>query len=459
MTLLAFETADPGVMAVASDGTTINPSPGIALLDGPTLIVGRRAAKQTRLLPRRIYDRFWDRLDDEPLDKPHPGHLTPADLVHAHLSEVGSDMDSPIEGALLAVPGHFDRRQLGVLLGVMEACEIPARGMVDAAVAAVAFNRPPAGLVLHIDILLHRTVVTWLSVGGDVERRRVESEDGIGLTGFRDVWARHIAHQFIRATRFDPLKLANTEQELYDRLPELLSRLVTSPETEFGMSAGGREYRLDIGRGGLIESCSPGVRRVIRLVTEVVDETPARVLLSDRAGSVPGLADEVRNTIEADVEILERAIAARGALEYAEQLQSSSDGVEYTTRLRVTDAVRAAGPARDAVPPPGDLRRGQRATHIVYRGHAYPVTEEPLVIGTSPSPGGRTIQVGGNTAGISRSHCTVKIEGDRSVVDDHSSYGSLLNGIPLKDRSELFAGDRLLLGSPGEELLAIAAEE
>ncbi len=149
--LVAIETADPGILAVASDGTSTDPSPGIALLNGPSPIVGRAAAEQARLLPRRIHDRFWERLNDEPLEKPHPVHLTTADLVHAHLREIRADLPSPIEGTLIAVPGHSDRRWLGFLLGVMEVSEFPVRGLVDAAVAGVARegtargNRPSFG--------------------------------------------------------------------------------------------------------------------------------------------------------------------------------------------------------------------------------------------------------------------------------------------------------------------------
>lgn len=458
MNLVAIETADSGILAVTPDGFATDPSPGIALLDGPSPIVGRAAAEQERLLPRRVHDCFWERLDEGSLGKPHPTHLTPADLVHAHLGEVRAAVPSPIDGALAAVPGHYDRPWLGYLLGVMEASKLPVQGLVDAAVAAVAQEPQVEGNVLHVDLLLHRTVMTWLAVDSAVVRQRVESEDGVGLTGFRDSWARHIAAQFIRTTRFDPLKLAATEQDLYDRLPQVLSQLATSSEIEVLMSAGGRDYGVKITRIGLIQSCLPLSRRIVRLAADGSVEPPKRMVLSDRAGVIPGLLEGLSDPFGAEPGILGRGAAARGALQFADQLVSSSGEVLLTTNLRVIEA-------SDTSPSPNPIgqnqgpRDGRGATHLLYRGHAYPITEEPLLIGTAPGIVGRTVEVTGDTAGVSRSHCTVKLVDGRTVVDDHSSYGSLLNGSPVNGRGDLYAGDRLLLGRPGEELLAITVED
>jgi len=456
--LVAIETADSGILAVAPDGFTTDPSPGIALLDGPSPIVGRAAAEQERLLPRRVHDRFWECLDDQSLGKPHPAHLTPADLVHAHLGEVRAVLPPPIDGALVAVPGHYDRRWLGHLLGVMEASELRVLGLVDAAVAAVAQEPLVGGTVLHVDLLLHRAVITWLAVDSAVVRQRVESEDGIGLTGFRDSWARHIAAQFIRTTRFDPLKLAATEQELYDRLPQVLGQLATSSETEVLMSAGGRDYGVEITRLGLIQSCLPLSRRIVRLAADAGVKPPERVVLSDRAGVIPGLLEGLSDPLDADPGILDRGAAARGALQFADQLMSSQGEVLLTTNLRVVEA-SDTNPSPIPIGQNQGPRGGRGATHLLYRGHAYPITEEPLLIGTAPGVVGRTVEVTGDTAGVSRSHCTVKLVDGRTVVDDHSSYGSLLNGSPVNGRGDLHAGDRLLLGRPGEELVAITVED
>ena len=66
---------------------------------------------------------------------------------------------------LLAVPGSFSADQLSLILGIAKACKMPVVGMVDAAVAASAHGFPGARL-LHLDLLLHRVVLTEMTQGG-----------------------------------------------------------------------------------------------------------------------------------------------------------------------------------------------------------------------------------------------------------------------------------------------------
>ncbi len=103
MSVLAIEVNDIGIEAVSdSDPGTeaISPSPGVVVLDGETLLTGRKAANRARLKPRWTYDRFWEELDEAPLPRPFPRTLRRADLAHAHLKEIWesqkkSEMRSP----------------------------------------------------------------------------------------------------------------------------------------------------------------------------------------------------------------------------------------------------------------------------------------------------------------------------------------------------------------------------
>ena len=57
--------------------------------------------------------------------------------------------------------------------------------------------------------------------------------------------------------------------------------------------------------------------------------------------------------------------------------------------------------------------------------------------------------------GLSRMHCKVYERDGRVLIEDHSRYGTYLNGTRLVDIAEGGVGDRLRLGSPGVELLLI----
>ena len=86
------------------------------------------ALARARETPRFVHHRFWQDLDTEPLGRPFPRDLSAADLAHAHLSEVRqAPCRKASDQVLLAVPGCFSARQLGLLLGLARACEPAGR--------------------------------------------------------------------------------------------------------------------------------------------------------------------------------------------------------------------------------------------------------------------------------------------------------------------------------------------
>ena len=238
MSTLALEIVDAGLVARSEPRPQpTEPSPGYAALDGERLIVGKRAQSRARREPRRTHHRFWDSLDLAPLGRPFPDGMTRADLVHAHLSSIWESQRHAIHSVLLAVPGHVSNEQLGLLLGIARACEMPVSGMVDSAVAA-ASTLALQGPVIHVDLLLHRAVATELSAGAVLERRRVETAEDAGLIAFHEALAQGVARSFVAQTRFDPLHAAESEQALFDRLPACLDQLKREESFSLMLEAG-----------------------------------------------------------------------------------------------------------------------------------------------------------------------------------------------------------------------------
>ncbi|MGH9388075.1 MAG: FHA domain-containing protein, partial [Vicinamibacteria bacterium] len=94
-------------------------------------------------------------------------------------------------------------------------------------------------------------------------------------------------------------------------------------------------------------------------------------------------------------------------------------------------------------------------THVLWDGVAHPIDPGPFLIGIAIPEGSRGLNLSGTVAGISRSHVSLhRIEG-RVVVEDHSRYGSYLNGRRVEDKAFLHVGDRLRLGTPGIEVQLI----
>jgi hypothetical protein len=483
--MIAIELIDAGIAAFDESGLVLPPDPGYALVDGEELVTGHAALRRGRLKPRRVHHRFWDELDTTPLSRPFPRGLNRGDLAHAQLSRIRSTLlqrptlapskrparprafgarcppaDPATDYIILAVPGSFSADQLSLILGIAKACEMPVAGMVDAAVAASAHGYPGTRL-LHLDLLLHRAVLTeMIQEDGEVARRHVETIDETGLVELLDLWAKYIADLFIHETRFDPLHSAATEQGLYDHLPETLARLRRADSALLVMEAGGKEKSVEIGHRQLVAAADRIYRSILQLVRSSADTGPAAtLLLSHRITQLPGLEQQLVDAVGTAMVKLSAGAAAAGALEHRQLISAPTDEVPFVTRLPAIAIVEADSPVADDDEEPPSEQVARRPTHVVHEGVAYPITEQLLALGTELQEGGRGIELAGSTAGVSRAHCSIFVSEGQVVVEDHSTYGSFLNGERVDGTATLEAGDRLRLGSPGIELQLIAVEE
>jgi hypothetical protein len=463
---IAIELNDAGVVA-ASDGDRLTtPSPGFALLDGSDLVVGNQARVSARLKPRRINHRFWDLLSTDSLPRPFPRSLSHADVVHAHLSAVWeaigreSEFGAETASVLLAVPGWYSSQQLGLLLGVARACEIPVTGMVDAAVAA-ASRRGTAERVLHLDVTLHRMAWTEIENQDELVRRRVEVVDSVGLISLWDSWARVIADQFVRETRFDPFHHGSSEQALYDQLPQWLSSIGQHGHEVAKLESGERERAIELSLENLESVSRARLEPVVELGRALANTgEPATILVTDRIAGLPGLIAKLSSVAENGLEVLSSGAAAKGALSHREIIEAP--GSELTFVVRLPSALEpAAGEA--VLPAPAVVSatdpRSSPPTHVLYNGVAHAITKDPLFLGLTVPEDGRGIELTGATAGISRSHCSLYRRKGLVVIEDHSTYGTYLNGRKIKGTTEVGCGDRLRLGSPGQELLLIEVKQ
>jgi hypothetical protein len=453
----ALEVNDAGLLLVTETkaGREVGASsPGYARLDGDELRLGAAAELGARLAPRFVHDRFWDRLDTEPLSPPFPSHLTRADLVHAHLRSV---LEAPggkgVEELLLSVPGRYETTQLGLLLGIARAASAPVRGLVDAAVAATATVRPE-GRALHLDVQLHRSVLTEIEAGDELTRLRVEVADGVGLASLRDAWVKGIADAFVRRTRFDPLHDAATEQRLFDGLSGWLQALRAADTAVVVAEAAGQRRSIELTREAVLSLSASGYERLAQLVGRLKQvDRPATLLLSHRTGELPGLRPRLSGFHDMPLAVLPPGASAAGALAHRDQIRRDGDALPFVTRLRPPAGAPLPPPARPAgeagARPAGSPRReGMAPTHILFAGRAFPISTEPFLLGVAVPPGAG-LRLEGETAGVSRRHCTIRRKAPQVLLEDHSTYGSFLNGERVVGEAVLLAGDRLRLGSPG----------
>ena len=124
---LSLDVSDGGLLGLAEGGAVLGPSPGLRARRGrASRSSARRRRRRSRLSPRLVASDFWARLDTAPLGPPFPEGLSPADLVHAHLESLWKTAKARHRARSSSrVPGVYDERQLGLLLGIAQALGMP----------------------------------------------------------------------------------------------------------------------------------------------------------------------------------------------------------------------------------------------------------------------------------------------------------------------------------------------
>jgi len=443
----ALELVDAGLQIVSSRGQLSQPSPGVAVIDGDDLVVGIDAECRARLKPRSLHSRFWQELSTAPLGRPFPGHLRTADLAHAHLQTVWDTAEGGAEELMIAVPGVYSDDQLALLLGIAVALQIPVRGLVDAAVAAAA-DREVEPHCLHLDLHLHRAVLTELEHGEEIIRTAIHTEPRAGLLDLRDTWARVIAQTFVHATRFDPLHLAGTEQVLYAQLADLLEALAASASTHVRIASGGRQHAVELERTRIIDAAVSAYDILSSLVSDHTHPDGATLLLSHRAVALPGLLDHLSGIPDLSIVALHPAAAGGGALAHADRIRSSGSALEFVTRLPGHDA-RPPGAITVAVTPPPD-GAPHLPTHLVMDGVAHRIGSEELTLDPAAAD---------DTENCDRPLATVRRFAAQAILNAPAGAGITVNGEPLEGRAVLAPGDRLRVGASDREILIVTMVE
>ena len=345
MVLAAIELNDAAI-GVARDGALRIQSPGYALVEQGTLLVGEDALHQARLKPRLVSTRFWDRLSNDPVFPAASTTATCADLARAHLAQLWARAGQGVDGLLLVVPSSFQSRQLGLLLGIAEQLSLPVRGMVDSAL--VAFVPPPeADLAVHVDIHLHRAVVTGVEVNGRAQRVFHESLEGLGLTELYDVWIKHIAKSFVRTTRFDPLYRAQSEQAIYDRLPHWLSVLESHESMGVEMtSTDGSVHAIRLARSQMVACARELYAQLAAQIRSLCGARAFSLQLAHGAARLPGLAAALPTPAHGPALVLPSGAGALGALRHAVRITEGGWRNTLTVSLARDDlAGQAATPS------------------------------------------------------------------------------------------------------------------
>ena len=468
MNLIGLEISDAGIMAVqgrdllAVDGQE-RESPGFALPEKKRIVVGHEAQKQAHLLPQQVTSLFWEQLSPEPVKQVRRGRfLSNAEIAYAHLSRVWENIKHAGDRVVLAVPGYFTKEQLGLMLGMLMELPLSVAGMVSLAVAGASIRGTyPDCLLVHLDMHLHRTVVTFLEQGKYLTEKDSVSLPGKGLEFLCSEWANAVAQEYLRATRFDPFHNAYTEQELYNRLPGALAGIQDIPGGyDFELSGGGRTHRVTLQRAVFMQKSEPLFWEICSALSSIRARYGSAgqkmvIQLTHRVSRVPGIAAMLAGLPDTEVVALAPGASASGAVELEDLLLQKpvSRGVSFLTSKPWQTSL---APSETCLPGISGKTREIKPTHILYQNIAKQISKTPLLIGQGSRIQKEETGMGEDIYTEAETHFSVELQGQDVVLRNFSPDGTFVNGVKVEGTVTLRLGQVIQLNKSGQEFRMIA---
>ena len=438
MSLAIFNLNDAGVQ-LGLDGNPIRTSPGYAVLNDNDLMVGERAAGNTKLLPRWTNSRFWSQLTTAPMQGGTSQIRHHADLAFSHLEELWRPISDRATQAIFVVPGYYSAENLSLLLGMAKECGIPVQGVVDSSVL-VASNLPLRRNILHLDIHLHSITLTRLgNTDGSLIRQEVTVVLETGLSTLLDRWANIIANQLIQTTRFDPMHDAESEQLLFDLLPAWIMGLSKENMHSFSINTSSAEHSVAISNENLLRACAPLYPQIVQAIrSEIPAGEISSLLLSHHFRGFPGLEASLQLIPEIEVtELHESKIIGSAHLHRAQILSSSDSAITQVLQLETGEQAESTTSATGQVP-----------THLLWQDKAFAISRGlKLPVDLSAGPLG-----GGETA------CSIYVRNGELILEQDGSQQLTINGNATENTKILRSGDVLNLGNHQLTLITVLTD-
>ena len=213
---------------------------------------------------------------------------------------------------------------LGLLLGIATELNIPIVAMTDAAVCATRRHYEHA-VPVHIDLGLHRSMLTRLLQEGQVQVDRSRSSTIAVCCCLYENWLKVIAEAFVQQSRFDPLHTAETEQMLQDRMPGWLMKASSASSVQLEVEYRGISHHAEVESLELVAAAGPVYQSIVSSLRSLfkAEETPA-IQLSDRAARMPGLAETLKTRVGGEVFLLEPGATARGLIHRCQEMTKAA---------------------------------------------------------------------------------------------------------------------------------------
>lgn len=435
MTPCLIELQDHNIR-IRNEEAVLARSPGFANIVGPVPVFGEEARSQARQHPRHSFNQFWSQLSLDPLIIKNKFFRHAADLAYSHLDSLTKTLKLE-QGAVLGVPSNYSRAQLSVLMGVVKQCAFDAVGLVDLALLQAAGSQAEECVI--IDLQLHQAVLTsFRKAGGQLLKDRVVQIPFAGLLALQDAWVNMITDTFIRQSRFDPQRDAESEQFIANQLGNLIAASQSNNELLLEINLKGTIHQARMTRADFEQKSQTVFSRIKKELGELM--TPgSTVHIAAAHLSLPGLSLALPGLVALDEDL-----AMVSCLQHLDHIKGSSESLQFVTRLPLEKSGSSIMPVVPTRMP----------THMVVQHKAITLPLGRLVIGAAPPAleSARVLPFGADAF----SGAIAVVRNSRGLqLELHTSSEVMHNGRPARGGEALALGDTLKLGANELQLITV----
>ena len=354
MSLAVIEINDQHLL-IQTDQGLLYGEPGFAHLTKTGIATGDTARTSAWQQPQHSYNQYWRQLNQQPLPSPQQWARHHADIAFAQLKQLLDAGGSP-ETIILAVPATVSDEQLSLLLGLASAIPVQVKAVIDSALAICAQHTEST---LLVDMQLHQIQVSLIDCSAGISSlSQQETLPDIGIMQLYNAVARHISDRLVADYRYDPLHSSETEQALYDQLPDWLMQLAQQDKLSINLPSPQGDLKLLLQRHTIAEIFAQRLSGLIALIQKHQDAT---LCFSHGARLLPMFL-----SLFADASISPESIG----LENCHRLQQtlSDQPLQRIQQIQLSKT-----------PVTSSTKTSRRATHVLYDNKAYPL-HQPLSI-------------------------------------------------------------------------------
>jgi hypothetical protein len=438
---------DHHTLTIARDGELLANEPLAVETTAGEARAGAAAMATARGRPDEVSLNHWRELGRNGHDAAR--NVAREMLIHLRTLGITERID-----AVIAVPADLDAGVLTILRGALHAAGVDTRDFVDAAALGAAAIGDRGHYVL-LEAGWRSATATRISGGGECAVEEAFVSERANLLDVFDQWLIAVAAAMVKNTRFDPLLSLAFEQRLFASLPQVAARAATEGRAEAVLEDGGSRFAVEVDAQLFASAAQPFYRELARLArsARIAGQSAALVLPAESRrwpGFLAGLLEYEQDGV---------VIVPAGLAAVAASLQSADPAGAPRLRRRVariTDYGLSAAVeyVSSVAASPG---RALPVTHILYGGDSMRFPELGLSIGTEEVSNTPHITLPRAAAGVSRRHCSLRREGEATVLIDHSRHGTWINGARVRERATVRPGDRVRVGTPGVEFTLISA--